>query len=458
MINDIDPIKTCCELPSIDDSQGWITWHRDPRLARYLKGLEGKSLEQIAYILVQRVRSTPTDKVASNCLTALFSHIFFSARGQAKIRATILNPLQYHAAQIDVGDVYQIGLIILSQPVQFLENFESADAGWYCNLLKYSNTRFDRVLIDRVRSLPGMSGFKRTNLGLLARSSPRRVKLALIAAGERDPRLAQMILIHHCLVEITGEEKDEATSAKKVKAPSAKKFDTKDPQFLHYHNLLARYKEECSEVDLAIDDCATLIKLVEYMAKVVRNYLQPQPDSLDRSIGTNDADGISLIDLIPDLTTSSPSLESSILKQNLFDVSIDLSIENDRLLMFFYGLQMTRIEVGIELDCEPYPAYYRHLRCLQGFAKELHTQDFPNEELSSERLNSIVNELKVFYEGIYVGLLDEIVKDVKILSTNLATIITLFIDRVEQRWQFKFKPNQNALIKTINFVKSRLSQ
>jgi hypothetical protein len=442
MINDIDPIKTCCELPSIDDSQGWITWHRDPRLARYLKGLEGKSLEQIAYILVQRVRSTPTDKVASNCLTAFLSYLFFSARGQAKIRATILNPLQYHAAQIDVGDIYQIGLIIISQPVQFLENFESADAGWYCNLLKYSNSRFDRVLIDRVRSLPGMSGFKRTNLGLLARSSPRRVKLALIDAGERDPRLAQMILIHHCLVEVIATEE----------------FDTKAPQSLHYDNLLARYREECSQDDLAIDDRATLIKLLEYMGKVVRNYLQPQPDSLDRSIGTNDADGISLIDLIPDLTTSSPSLESQILKQSVTDLLGKLSIEDDRLLMFFYGLDMTQTEVGIEFDRTRFFARNHHNSCLTDLAKKLYAQDYPGKKLSSEDLNSIINDLKIVCEDIYVELLEAIVKIVKVLSTDLATTIALFIDRVEQRWQFKFQPNQNGLIKGIDFVKSRLSQ
>jgi hypothetical protein len=442
MINDIDPIKTCCELPSIDDSQGWITWHRDPRLARYLKGLEGKSLEQIAYILVQRVRSTPTDKVASNCLTAFLSHLFFSARGRAKIRSQILTPLQYHSTQIDVGDIYQIGLSMISQPVQFLENFESADAGWYGNLVQYSNCRFDRVLIDRVRSLPGMSGFKRTNLGLLARSSPRRVKLALIGSGERDPRLAQMILIHHCLVEVIATEE----------------FDTKAPQSLHYHNLLARYKEECSQVDLAIDDCATLIKLLEYMGKVLRSYLQPQPDSLDRSIGTNDTDGISLIDLIPDLTTSIPSLESQILKQSVIDLLSKLSIENDRLLMFFHGLDMTQTEVGIEFDRNRFFIKKRHDSCLTDLAKKLYAQDCPTEELSSEALNSIINNLKIVCKDIYVELLEAIVKTVEVLSTDLATAIALFIDRVEQRWQFKFKPNQNGLIKAIDFVKSRLSQ
>jgi hypothetical protein len=58
----------------------------------------------------------------------------------------------------------------------------------------------------------------------------------------------------------------------------------------------------------------------------------------------------------------------------------------------------------------------------------------------------------------YVELLEAIVKIVKVLSTDLATTIALFIDRVEQRWQFKFQPNQNGLIKGIDFVKSRLSQ
>jgi hypothetical protein len=64
----------------------------------------------------------------------------------------------------------------MSEPIQFLANFQPDAANWYGSLVRYSNYRFDRLLIDRLRSLPGMSGFKRTNLGLLARATPRQMR------------------------------------------------------------------------------------------------------------------------------------------------------------------------------------------------------------------------------------------------------------------------------------------
>ena len=51
----MDSLKTFCEFPSIGESQDYLTWHRDPRLARYLSGFEARSSVQIADVLVNRI-------------------------------------------------------------------------------------------------------------------------------------------------------------------------------------------------------------------------------------------------------------------------------------------------------------------------------------------------------------------------------------------------------------------
>jgi DNA-directed RNA polymerase specialized sigma24 family protein len=439
----MDSLKTFCELPSIDDERDYLTWHRDPRLARYLRGLEDRSLVQIADVLVTRICSTPPDKLACACVTALLAHILFSASGRARIRSQIFNPLQHHSTQIELEDIYQIALDIISQPAQFLANFQPDETNWYGSLIRYSNYRFDRLLIDRIRSLPEMSGFKRTNLGLIARSSPRRMTTALTRQGDRDLRLQQLLLLHQCLVEVI----------------AAGKFDTRNPQLVHYDNLSARYIEQCERVDLAIDDLATLIQLVEYMGTAIRNYLQPQLDTLNRSIGNNDAEGAALIDLIPDLIEHHQILESRILKQDIVELSNKLAIDSDRLLMFFYGLELTQLEVGIELDCNQTTAKRRHDRCLKQLARDLHANTFQTEHLSSELLDSIVDRLKIIYEDIYAELLlaifDLIIADPNSIASN---IVDLFVDRIEQQWQFKFKPAQMGLTKSTAFVRLRSPQ
>ncbi len=446
----MDSLKTFCEFPSIGQSQDYLTWHQDPRLARYLSGFEDRSLVQIADVLVNRICSNPSDKLACGCITALLARILFSASGRARIRSQIFNPLQYHSTQLELADIYQIALDIISQPIQFLTNFQPDPANWYGSLVRYSNYRFDRLLIDRIRSLPELSGFKRTNLGLLARTSRRRMKTALIHQGDRDLRLQQLLLLHQCLVDVVAVDE----------------FDTRNPQPVHYDNLSARYIEQCERIDLAMlqrsgsanDERATLIQLLKYMGAAIRSYLQPQPDTLDRSIDRHDAQSTPLIDLIPD-PGSHHQLESHILKQDIVELSNKLAIDSDRVLMLFYGLALTQVEVGAELDCDPSTAKRRRDRCLRQLATDLYGKIFRDENLSIELLDSIIDRLKQICEDLYAELLlamfELIVDDVNSVESSIAD---LFVKRIERQWQFNFKPAQMGLTKAVAFVMLRSPQ
>jgi hypothetical protein len=436
----MESIKTFCEFPSLVESQNYLTWHRDPRLVRYLRGLEDRSSVQIADILVNRILTTPTDKLACASITALLAHILFSASGRAKIKSQIFNPLQYHSTQIELADIYQIALDIISQPVPFLANFQPDAANWYGSLVRYSNYRCDRLLIDRIRSLPNLSGFKRTNLGLLVRTSPRRIKTALIERGEANLRLQQLLLLHQCLIDTMG----------------ADEFDTRNPQPVHYDNLSARYIQQCDRVELAIGDRDTLIQLVEYMGTAIRTYLQPQLDAIDRSVDVHDAQSRALIDLIPDSRNSDDRLESDLIKQEAIELSNKLPIESDRILMFFYGLELTQVEVGIEVECDQSTAKRRRDRCLKQLAKDLHAKIAQTETLSVELLDAIIDRLELTYKDIYAELLLAIFE--LITSDSESNITPIFINRIESKWQFKFKPAQMGLTKASAFTKLRSSQ
>jgi DNA-directed RNA polymerase specialized sigma24 family protein len=129
------------------------------------------------------------------------------------------------------------------------------------------------------------------------------------------------------------------------------------------------------------------------MGTAIRNYLQPQLDTIDRSIDTNDAQSTVLIDLIPDPSTCHHQLESHILKQDVIELSDKLASDSDRLLLLFYGLELTQIEVGVELDCDPSTAKRRRDRCLKQLAKDLHTKIFQTEDLSILQRRGYANEL-----------------------------------------------------------------
>lgn len=72
--------------------------------------------------------------------------------------------------------------------------------------------------------------------------------------------------------------------------------------------------------------------------------------------------------------------------------------------------------------------------------------------LSIEQLNSIVDGLETIFEDVYPELLLEILR---LTNSDLSAIEYLFIDCLQQRWKFNFKPAQMGLTKTINFVKLR---
>jgi DNA-directed RNA polymerase specialized sigma24 family protein len=456
------------KLPMLVEDPPYLVWQSDPKLTRYLKSLVAGQptaeldLEQIAYVLGQRCGQLPAhpadyteiDRQLSGCLTSLLAQIIFSPQGLGQIRAQVLKPLEYHAASLTAIDVYAIGLEIISQPVKFLQNFEQPQTSWYSSLMRYSQQRFPRLLIDRLRSSPNLSGFKRTNLGLLVRSSPTRIKTALIEAGERTPRLAGLLLVHQYLQE----------------AVKAEQFSSKNPELTHYDQLLARSREQCERVNLPIANRDTIIELLNYMGTALRNYLQPPHVSFDRPIREN---GSTIGELIPALQIS-PAEQIALaddqhqtrdFKQQVSSVLEQLPIDRTSLLLWLYGLQLTQAEAGLELNLNQATIKRRHDRFLAQLAPTLYQLVGSTEDLSIDTLAAVVKALIVVCENYYpeslrkilIAIGTEMDTDSPIIADALIEpLCQQFITAIEKQWQFEFKPRQMGSRKATAFVRREL--
>ncbi len=448
----------------------YLVWQIDPKLTRYLKSLVANlgdspmalDHEQIAYILGQRAGRLPSDLAAYNevdrqlsgCLTSLLAQIIFSPQGLGQIRSQVLKPLEYHSASLAAIDVYAIGLEIISQPVKFLQNFEPPQTNWYASLVRYSQQRFQRLLIDRLRSSANLSGFKRTNLGLLVRSTPKRVKTALIEAGEGAPRLAGLLLLHQCLQE----------------AVKADQFSSNNPESLHYEQLLARYKKQCEQVNLPIANRDTIIELLNYMGNALRNYLQPPEVSFDQPIGDNGSTMDSFIPAVQitpaeQLALAADQQQARDFKQQVSSVLEQLPIDRASLLLWLYGLQLTQAEAGLELNVNQTTIKRRHDRSLAQLVPTL-CQLVGADDVSIDTLATIKTALIVVCQDYYPESLRKILMAIgseqcttptAMSDVLIAQLCQQFITAMEKRWQFEFQPGQMGSKKAVNFVRRELN-
>jgi hypothetical protein len=310
------------------------------------------------------------------------------------------------------------------------------------------------LLIDRLRSLPNLSGFKRTNLGLLVRSSPKRVKTALIEAGEREPRLTGLLLIHQYLQE----------------GVQANEFSTQNPEAMHYDKLLARSRQQCERVNLPIASRDTITELLNYMGNTLRHYLQPPQVSFDRSLGDSTA---TVGDFIPDpglspverMVMAEQQQQTRQFRQQLAATLGQLPIDRAGLLLWLYGLKLTQAEAGIELNLNQSTIKHRRDRTLQQLAQDLHHIAKSTEKLEIETLATIVQALILVCEDQYPASLAQVltlvratIAETKLLPADFLTeqLCQLFIAEIQKQWQFKFKQQQMGYIKAATFVKNQL--
>jgi hypothetical protein len=405
-------------LPQISSQPSGIHWKIDPKLHRYIQQLDYPHVDAVAYYLV----TTDPNPTVNACLTAFLAHVAFIPAHRLRSTHALLQ--QYYTE--DLTDLYQLGLEIVSEPRQFLSNF-------YPNFYKWSQQKFDLRLIDKIRSQKGMSGFRRTNLGLVTRATPTKVVKALTQQGYPTDTHPTYLALQSCL----------------EKAVKAKRFDTANPQPAHYAEILALYRQR-QVISLDADE---IVGYLDRLGSAVSNYDRLRVVSIDLPM-SEDGDR-TLIDTIPD--PKNP-LDTAVLteyqqqvdrvKTIFTDLLQQLPIDSDRLLMFFYGLNLTQVEAGIELKFDPTTALKRRKRILATLAQDIYlaVSEKSPPPLSSERLDLIVTQTIAFCQQYYPDLLREISQQLDSKDPQL------LIDLVCTRWQIQLQPTGAAIVKLTKII------
>jgi RNA polymerase sigma factor (sigma-70 family) len=445
------------QIPTPLDRHPYLQWQIDPRLRRYIcqripDDLGGAQVVGVAQVLVVELSQiatldlpsyTPTQKCLSGCITALLAQTLFVSRAiggkvHSQIRRQIFEPLKLHAQEVELPDIYQTGLMIICHPAQFLKNFQPDRLDWYQSFATYSYYKFRQSLIDRLRTLPNATDFKRTNLGLLYRSS---IEAALREHEREGARFAGLLLLHQCFRE----------------AVIAKQFVTNNPQPSHYDALLARYRSHSASGKLEIVDRAMAIELLQYLGNILRNYRQVGTYSLDTPIGEPDS-GTTFGDLqaAPPASETIEDRETRARAIQLFDRQPPNAV-----LLLVYGLELTQTEAGIELDVNQATIGRQTKRAIAKLAQEFHLDRSPVEserELSAEILAKYIDYLtwvcKDYYPILLADLLAEIIAD----NQSESIVVDVFRDRIETQWQFKFKPDGVGLTKIAAFVQQQIGK
>jgi hypothetical protein len=416
-------------LPQISSQPSGIHWTIDPKLHRYIQQLDRPNVDAIAYYLV----TAPPSPINNACLTAFLAHVAFVPAH--RLRATHALLQQYYSE--DITDLYQLGLEIICEPRKFLSNFDatrSIDTGyWYPNFYKWSQQKFDLRLIDKIRSQKGMSGFRRTNLGLVTRATPTKVVKALTQQGYPAATHSTYLALQSCL----------------EKAVKAKRFDTANPQPAHYAEILALYRQR-QVIALDTDE---IIGYLDRLGAAVSNYDRLRVTSIDLPV-SQDGDR-TMIDTIPD--PENP-LDTAILdeyqqqvdrfKNIVISLLQQLPIDRDRLLMFFYGLNLTQVEAGTELKFDPTTALKRRKKILAALAQDIYLAVSENSPppLSSERLDLIITQAIAFCQQYYPDLLREISQQLDSKDPQL------LIDLVCSRWQIQLQSTGAAIVKLTKII------
>jgi hypothetical protein len=125
-----------------------------------------------------------------------------------------------------------------------------------------------------------------------------------------------------------------------------------------------------------------------------------------------------------------------------------LPIDRDRLLMFFYGLNLTQVEAGTELKFDPTTALKRRKKILAALAQDIYLAVSENSPppLSSERLDLIITQAIAFCQQYYPDLLREISQQLDSKDPQL------LIDLVCSRWQIQLQSTGAAIVKLTKII------
>jgi hypothetical protein len=283
-------------LPRITDSFN-IEWVYSLSLCKFLKTLGGDNatLPQILDILLQRLAQMPpadqrniTDRQVILACQAFAASTIFAQTNLHNLRIGLWNPLNfYHPSGLDYGDFLQMSLMLVSEPHKKLDQplnlFQGFDPQ-LCNewhtpiavlragqhpLQIWLKKKHQLCLIGYIREQKGSEDFRRTNYGLLKRTSAIKLGEALTRSGMLQ--VTSLLILQRVLQD----------------AVARKQFRTANPQKADYQRLHLAYQEYLLSKNEVICSLSETIDRLELLGNCLRNYKNSRVQSLNAIIIEN---------------------------------------------------------------------------------------------------------------------------------------------------------------------------
>ncbi len=279
-------------LPRITESFT-IEWVYSLNLCQFLKTLAGAdaTLPQILDILLQRLAQMPladqrniarakSDRQVILACQAFAASTIFSQTNLHSLRVGIWNPLNfYHPSGLDYGDFLQMSLLLVNEPHKKLNEPLNLFHGFKLQLCPetplsvfqagqhplqiWLKKKHQFCLIDHIREQKGSEDFRRTNYGLLKRTSAIKMGEALIRSGILQ--VNSLLILQRVLQE----------------AVAQKQFHTANPQKTDYQRLHLAYQKYLLSKNEAVCSLSETIDRLELLGKCLRNYKNSRVQSLN---------------------------------------------------------------------------------------------------------------------------------------------------------------------------------
>lgn len=339
-----------------EDGQGYLRlqWRLNAQLQRHLNEWvqQNPALNEItlAQELLVLLYQSPLDEFVKRHLIAFLSH--FAGRAVCKLEG---NLRRFKAVQSDirtfVQDLFQTAFEISLRPVEFFKNFENnrtPDEFWYFSLKGYISRKMEGQLRDHIRIAEGMTNYGRTDLGLAARSSKKRVTEALQYVGQSEAQMTQLVLCWQTFQE----------------AKTAQLIQVENPKPEQYQAIAQRYNALRLKLPIPANnnpsiDAQTVQTWLKTIGNAVRRYCDRRVESLDTVFSPNSetpsieserfADKTTLSEGLV-LTTAEIQSESHALIQFLNEKIQELESHQKCILLLKYGLNLNQTQVATELN------------------------------------------------------------------------------------------------------------
>jgi hypothetical protein len=286
-----------------------IAWAYSTPVCKNLERFGDQALPGILTILLQRLleipvraNQTPEDRQTILTCQAFAASTIFASANLYSLKSTWKQLDFYHrSANIEFTDLLQMGMEILSEPYKEhpLHLFHGFDlqqcskANWNLSttdfrlgrhpLQLYLKKKFMLLLIDRIRQCDGANDFKRTNNGLLKRTSEIKMREAL---NQRGNSQTSMLILHKTLV-----------------LAGSKDFYTPQPQAGDYQRLHESYQKALIAKKLPTCSFQETQERLSELGSAIRSYGKSNMRSLNVEMGEH---GSELLDRFSNHNYSDP--------------------------------------------------------------------------------------------------------------------------------------------------------